>query len=121
VADKLWKKVERKVAEFFGFRRVPVAEQEGFDVLPKGYYRDVTTLQPALPLGFEVKEAKSRPKWFVDAFDQAERHAAKHHGRLLPAVVFAEKGSPASNYVVAFRLRDFEELLARLNPTPPRS
>jgi hypothetical protein len=121
--DRLWKKIERRVAEYWGFRRVPVAEQQGFDVVPKDYYYhdDMVGGAAVLPLGFEVKEAKSFPKWFLDATRQAQRHATKHGGKLVPAVVFAQKGSRAGDYAVVMRMEDLRDLLARLTPAPAPS
>ena len=91
---KDWKKAERRVAELFGGRRVPVSGRT------RGDTPDVE--HPTLAI--EVKSRKQLPNWLEDAIRQAE--ASAKDGQL-PVAVLHQDGRKYRDSFVVCRLGNF--------------
>lgn len=88
--DRRWKRVERKVAERLGGKRVPITGRQ------RGSAPDIAHGL----LSIEVKDRKAFPAWLVDAVDQA---VASRQGEQIPMVVLHQRGwSHAKDLVVVF-------------------
>ena len=85
---KDWKKAERRVAELFGGRRVPVSGRT------RGDTPDV--VHPTLSI--EVKSRKQLPNWLEDAIRQAE--ASAKDGQLPVAVLYQDGRKYRDSFVV---------------------
>lgn len=98
MADKLWKQVERRVAELLGGERVPITGRQGSDILHPW-------------LAVEVKERKNFPRYVRKWLNQACIGAIvgqKQDGEdRLPIVVWHEKDTTHANDVVMMYLGDF--------------
>ena len=91
---KDWKKAERRVAELFGGRRVPVSGRT------RGDTPDV--VHPTLSI--EVKSRKQLPNWLEEALRQAE--ASAKDGQL-PVAVLHQDGRKYRDALVMVRLSAF--------------
>ena len=92
LADRRWKRAERRVAGVLGGRRVPVSGRgDGPDVQHEW-------------LSVEVKDRAALPKWLSGAMEQSRR--AAEDGQL-SIVVLHERGKHDS--LVMLRLSDFVE------------
>lgn len=100
--EKTWKQVERKVAEYFGGRRVPITGRTRGDV------PDVR----ANGLCIEVKERQAFPKWVENAMEQATM--AGEAGQI-PIVFLHRYGDDYDNGIVMLHASHFRELLALYN------
>lgn len=97
MADKTWKRIERKVAELLGGVRVPVSGRQ------RG---DSPDIQHPL-FSIEVKHRETFPKWLFDAMDQAE---ASERDDQIPLVVLHQKGEDVSMSFAVVRLADLVKL-----------
>ena len=95
--DKLWKSVERRVAEILGGIRVPVSGRQ------RGDSPDV--LHPMFSV--EVKHREKMPYWLFDAMIQDE--ASQRHGQI-PLVVLHENGMSIPMSFAIVRLADLVEI-----------
>ena len=94
--DKLWKAVERKIADYLGGRRVPVTGRQRGDA--PDIEHDVLSL--------EVKHREALPKWMHEAMLQAE--ASAKNGQL-PMVVIHEKQQAVGRCFAVVRLEDWKD------------
>ena len=93
LADKNWKRFERRVAAIVDGERVPVSGRQ------RGYAPDIEHNW----LSIECKYRKSLPEWIKDAMRQAEASARP---RQMPCVILGEKGQKADDALIIFRLSD---------------
>lgn len=96
MANKPWKRTERKVAAYYGGKRIPVTGRQRGDV-------------PDIEhdwISFEVKHRQSVPEWILDAMRQAI--AAKGDEKL-PVVVIHQSGTRHDNDLVVLTAYDFRE------------
>ena len=98
MADKDWKRFERKVAEQLGGRRVPITGRQ------RGDAPDVE--HDALSI--ECKKRNVIPKWFKEAMNQAE--ASVKNREQVPIVVIHEKGQKNEDDYVVLRMKHFKAL-----------
>lgn len=104
MSDKLWKAVERQIADTFGGSRVPITGRGDLpDVIAGG-------------LGIEVKVRKRDiPKWIQKAVRQAVEGAEavreEYGQRVFPLVVLHVKGQEYMDDYVLLRVSDLIELL----------
>ncbi len=91
-----WKKVESKVAEFIGGRRVPVTGRQ------RGDAPDIEHNW----LSVEVKHRSAIPTYLKEGMQQA---VASAHPRQLPVVILAPKGAKVEDYLFCVRLGDAKE------------
>ena len=94
MADKLWKRAEREIAERIGGKRVPVTGRG------RGSEPDIRHEW----LSVEVKSRNSIPAWIKDAMAQA---VASIRGDQLPIVVIHENGARYDDALVMVPLKDF--------------
>lgn len=106
MTDKAWKRTERRVAAFFGGRRVPITGRI------RGDAPDVAHEW----LAIECKERRELPDWLLEAMRQAE--ASARDGQL-PIAVLHERGSELSRSLVVVRAGDFREWFG--NEKPPET
>jgi hypothetical protein len=95
MADKTWKKVERKIAELIGGRRVPVTGRQ------RGDAPDIAHDW----LSVEVKHRRILPDWILDALCQAKASAAGTDK--LPIAILHQKHKPHDCDLVVITLADF--------------
>ena len=100
VADKAWKRAERRVAELTGGRRLGPSGRNTADVI-NGW------------LACEVKERAELPRWLAEAVGQAVRNAP---AGMLPVVILHELGRRHVDDVVMLRLGDFREWFIGQDP-----
>jgi len=95
MSDKLWKAVERKHAEIFKGKRIPVNSTDGaeYDVVSNAF-------------SIESKERQSYPSWLIDAVSKIE---ARCKTGTLPIVILHEKGQLYDNDMVVIRLKHFRD------------
>jgi hypothetical protein len=93
MADKAWKRFERRVAKVVGGERVPVSGRQ------RGSTPDIEHNW----LSIECKYRKSVPEWVKDAMRQA---VASQQSRQLPCVIIGEHGQRAEDALIVFRLGD---------------
>jgi hypothetical protein len=96
MADKPWKRAERRIAQYVGGTRVPVTGRQ------RGDAPDIEHNW----LGIELKYRKKLPEWIKDAFSQAK---AASKGRQLPVVILCEKGEEAGKAWIMCELSDFRD------------
>lgn len=101
MGDKLWKAVERKVAQLLGGERVPVSGRE------RGFSNDIE--HPLLSV--EVKERQTLPEWLHEAMGQAE---ASIRGDKYPVVILHQKGLKHDDDFVVMKLSDFRTRVLKL-------
>lgn len=101
MADKTWKKVERKVAELLGGERVPVTGRF------RGSAPDVTHKF----LSLEVKHRDSLPGWILEAMEQAD---AANNGKQVSTVILHQKGMKFTDSLTVMRLSDTIAMLAKI-------
>lgn len=104
MTDKLWKQVERRVAELLGGKRVPITGREGSDIKHPW-------------LAIEVKQRKAKipayiRKWINQAVvgaavDRIHNSQDALHGHRLPIVVWHEKDTRHADDIVMMRMSDF--------------
>lgn len=94
MSDKTWKKVERKIADMLGGKRIPVSGRQRGDAPDIEHHW----------LSLEVKHRKQFPNWLHDAMDQAEKSQKDNQ---LPTVVLHQEGKLHKNDFVVIRLQDF--------------
>jgi hypothetical protein len=94
MAEKPWKRTERRVAALLGGTRVPVSGRA------RGDRPDIDHewLSP------EIKHRAAVPRWLADALAQA-RAAARD--QQLPVVIIHESGARFENALVVLSLSDF--------------
>jgi len=95
MTNKLWKSVERKVAELLGGKRVPVHSTSGIK-------SDVDHEW----LSIECKERQNPIRFLEKSMQQAVRNASENK---LPIVVVHIKGSEYLSDYVILRLGDFRD------------
>ena len=101
MTDKTWKKVERKVALYFGGERVPITGRQ------RGSAPDV--LHPDLSI--EVKHRKALPGWILEAMEQAEM--SRTDGQIAVAILHPKGGTIAESLTV-LRCSDMMGMLKRI-------
>ena len=101
MADKAWKKTERRIAEMLGGQRVPVTGRQRGDAPDVAHER----------FAVECKHKKTLPDWLHDAMAQA---MASVRGEQLPLVVLHESGKPHAQDFVVMRLADVRDRFAEL-------
>lgn len=101
MSDKLWKKIERKVANALGGVRVPVTGRQ------RGSAPDI---EHDL-FSIEVKHRETLPEWLMDAMEQANMSRT---GDKLPMVVLHQKGQPIIECLTVMKLGDILTLKKRL-------
>lgn len=91
-----WKRIEQRVAEYIGGRRIPVTGRQ------RGDAPDIehNWLSP------EVKYRAELPKWLFEARAQSE--ASARHCQM-PIQVYVEKGMQIGDAFVVVRLSDFRD------------
>jgi len=94
VTDKTWKAVERKYAEMFGGKRIPITGRI------RGSAPDIQHEW----LSFEVKHRKALPAWIHDAMNQAEM---SKKGNQLPIVILHQNRMKYEEGFVVLRVKDF--------------
>lgn len=109
MAEKTWKKVERKIAEFIGGRRVPVTGRG------RGDAPDIRHDW----LSIECKHRQELPAWIYDAIDQAKRSAEGTDK--LPIAILHEKRAGHSTDLVVMTLGDFRDWFGPTLPLDKRT
>lgn len=97
MAEKTWKRVERKIAELIGGRRVPVTGRQ------RG---DAPDIQHEW-LSVECKHRQELPAWIMEAIDQAKASAAGTDK--LPIAILHENRAGHSKDLVVMTLGDFRD------------
>ena len=98
MADRAWKRTERKIAQRLAGERLPV----------NGRGRAPDVVSPWLAI--EVKHRRRLPAWLTTAVAQAASGATE--GRL-PVVVLHAAGQRHAEDLVLLRLADFEQWCGR--------
>lgn len=101
MTDKLWKAIERKVADFFGGTRVPITGRQ------RGSAPDVSHVL----FSFEIKHRKLLPGWLFDAMNQAEESRKENQ---IALVVLHQKGMTISESLAVLRVSDVRRLYMRI-------
>lgn len=101
MTDKLWKSIERKVANYLGGTRVPV----------NGRIRGSAPDVEHELFSIEVKHRESLPEWLLDAMEQASMSRTEDK---LPMVVLHEKGQSTVECLTVMKLGDILTLKKRL-------
>ena len=96
MADKAWKRAERRIAEYIGGERVPITGRQ------RGDAPDIK--HPFMCV--EVKYRASLPKSLHDAMDQAEAAVV---GRQMPCVILIEKGQQVKDAFLVMRLEQWKK------------
>lgn len=96
MADKAWKRTERRIAELLGGERVPITGRQ------RGSAPDVKHGW----LSIEVKHRNVVPNWLHEAMDQAQ---LSKRGDQLPIVVLHQCGCGHLDDYCIIRLGDFLE------------
>lgn len=103
MVDKLWKKVERRVAAMLGTTRTGPTGRHTFDCIADHLY-----------LGAEVKSKKKLPDWLTDAVTQAQEHSQYEldtSGRYIsPIVALVEKGMSDRDILCVMKLEHYVSL-----------
>ncbi len=105
MADKTWKAVERKIANIFGGKRVPVSGRG------RGNVPDID--HPVF--AFEVKCRPNHPALLRVAMDQAEKSAENDESGKLPLVILHEWGQKHMDDLTVMRVKDFLKILAQID------
>lgn len=95
MADKSWKRTERKVAAMLGGERVPITGRQ------RGDAPDVRHEW----LSIEVKHRKDVPAWLKGAMAQA---VASVRGNQLPVSIIHQHGKPHDGDLIVVRMADFK-------------
>lgn len=96
MADKAWKRCERRVAKYIGGERVPITGRQRGDV------PDVKHNW----LSVEIKYRAKLPRWLYEARSQAEAAAQP---RQLPVQIYVERGMDVKDAFIVCRLSDFRD------------
>ena len=101
MAEKTWKRTERKIAALLGGKRVPITGRQRGDV------PDVAHAW----LSIEVKHRRTVPEWLLDAMAQA---VAAVRGEQLPVAILHQHGTPHCEDLIVIRLADFRAWFGEL-------
>lgn len=108
MSNKVWKNVERRIADILGGQRVPVTGRQ------RGSAPDIEHNVYSI----EVKHRKTLPEWLHDAMAQAN---ASRRGMQLPIVILHEENQPYAKSYVVVELGEFKnwygEITEPLCPT----
>lgn len=96
MADKAWKRCERRVAKYIGGERVPVTGRQ------RGSAPDIEHLW----LSPEVKYKQKMPDWIRDAMSQAKASARPSQ---MPCVILCQAGEDVGKSWIVFELHDFTD------------
>ena len=97
--DKLWKRLERQVADYFGGTRVPVTGRQRGDApdIDHDY------------ISFEVKHRAKLPEWLHGAMDQAI--ASMKDDDQIPTVILHEKYKRIKESYAMIRCDSYKKLM----------
>lgn len=99
MTDKLWKRIERQLAELFGGERVPITGRQRGDVPDIRHHL----------FSFEVKHRANLPGWLHDAMAQAILSMDEHHK--IPVVVLHEKYQKIEDSYVIIKAKHLKRFL----------
>ena len=97
MADKAWKRFERRVAKYIGnAERVPITGRQ------RGSAPDIEHAW----LSIEAKYRATLPAWIKDAFSQAKASARANQA---PVVIIGEKGDETGKAWICMELSEFRD------------